>query len=133
MIGPSILSRFWAEYDHIEDFGLDQVKFIDSGLFLEGTTYEPQEISDLYQNTCLKKLKTVLVKHCYESYAVVMDFKTGARAAFSGDCRPSTEFAKAGEGADLLIHEATFNDELQHEAIKKNHCTISEAVQVAKE
>lgn len=132
VVGPSILSRFWEEYDHIEDFGLDQIKFLTSSDFLDDTQQEAQSAADLYQNTYLQKLQTVRVQHCFESYAVVMDFKNSSRVAFSGDCRPSAEFAKAGLGADLLIHEATFNDELLQEAIKKNHCTISEAVRVAK-
>lgn len=32
--------------------------------------------------------------------------------------------------SNLLIHEATLTDDLQEEALLKNHCTIGEAIQV---
>jgi len=38
-----------------------------------------------------------------------------------------------GKGATLLIHEATFGDDLQKEAINKKHSTQSEAIQAAKD
>lgn len=37
----------------------------------------------------------------------------------------------AAKGATLLVHEATFDDELQDEAVAKRHSTTAEAVGVA--
>lgn len=51
---------------------------------------------------------------------------------FSGDCRPSMDFAKLGINSDLLIHEATFNNCFFEDAVKKKHSTFSEALHVAK-
>ena len=50
---------------------------------------------------------------------------------YSGDCRPSQDLQRAGDGCDLLIHEATFGDSLASDASEKRHCTTSEAVAVA--
>jgi len=46
----------------------------------------------------------------------------------SGDTRPCAQLAEIGRGATLLIHEATFEDGMAHEAVAKNHSTTSEAL-----
>jgi ribonuclease BN (tRNA processing enzyme) len=51
---------------------------------------------------------------------------------FSGDCRPSKELQTIGKGCDLLIHEATFDDSMQLDALNKKHTTTSEALLVGK-
>lgn len=38
---------------------------------------------------------------------------------------------EAAQDATLLVHEATFEDELENEAYKKRHSTTGEAVGVA--
>lgn len=53
--------------------------------------------------------------------------------SYSGDTRPCKELAVHGNGADLLIHEATFEDDLSKEAIDKNHSTVSEAISIAQQ
>jgi len=50
--------------------------------------------------------------------------------SFSGDCRPSLQFAEIGSGSHLILHEATFDSELIYEAISKKHTTISEAISI---
>jgi ribonuclease Z len=50
--------------------------------------------------------------------------------AYSGDCRPCKRFAKAHENTTVLVHEATFDDELRPDAIAKRHSTTSEALGV---
>lgn len=52
---------------------------------------------------------------------------------FSGDTMPSESLAQAGEGASLLIHEATFGDRQEELAYAKAHSTISQAIDVAKQ
>lgn len=51
------------------------------------------------------------------------------KLAYSGDTGPSKEFVKLGQNADLLIHEATFQDELIETATKYRHSTISIAME----
>ena len=45
---------------------------------------------------------------------------------------PSDALAQAGEGATLLIHEATMGDDQEEMAHAKAHSTISQAIDVAK-
>jgi ribonuclease Z len=46
---------------------------------------------------------------------------------------PSESLAQAGDGASLLIHEATFGDGQEELAHAKAHSTIGQAVNVAKQ
>lgn len=51
---------------------------------------------------------------------------------FSGDCRPSQDLKNLlrRRGVDVIIHEATFEDNLQDHAHRKKHCTVGEALGV---
>lgn len=49
---------------------------------------------------------------------------------YSGDTRPNGLLIESGKDADLLIHEATLEDDMIEDAIEKQHCTIQEAVDV---
>lgn len=80
--------------------------------------------------TGLRKLHFCLVEHCTWAHAVSMTCNSSFKFSYSGDCRPSAHFAAIGTDSTVLIHEATFDDELQGEAIAKKHSTISEAVAV---
>ena len=77
-------------------------------------------------------LQTVPVKHCREAYGVVIRNEDSWRIVYSGDTRPCPALIEAGRNATLLIHEATFEDDLIANAIEHNHCTMSEALDVAK-
>ncbi|KAG0231928.1 Zinc phosphodiesterase ELAC protein 2 [Actinomortierella wolfii] len=50
--------------------------------------------------------------------------------AYSGDTRPCNNLVEAGMGATVLLHEATFEDDMVLEARNKNHSTTSEAIRV---
>jgi ribonuclease Z len=59
--------------------------------------------------------------------------RQGRKIVYSGDTRPTESIKKLSEGADLLIHEATFLDELRDRAIEDGHTTVLEAAELAKE
>jgi ribonuclease Z len=52
------------------------------------------------------------------------------RVVYSGDCRPTPALIKAGQGATILIHDATFDADLIVDARKKKHSTVPEALRV---
>ncbi len=57
----------------------------------------------------------------------VSEEKEGVRVAYSGDTKASETFFEEVKGADLLIHEATFMEEAQHD-----HSSIPEVCKLAK-
>lgn len=87
-------------------------------------------------------LESVRVYHCYEAFGLVLklshvsmtqDQKTRDwKIVYSGDTRPCKALMEAGQDADVLIHEATFESSRVEDAVKKKHCTVSEAIQVSK-
>jgi len=58
--------------------------------------------------------------------------KKGLKVAYSGDTRPNKAFARAVEGSDLIIHEATFDSSLEEKAHENSHSTAAQAAEVAK-
>ena len=53
------------------------------------------------------------------------------RIVISGDTRPTQEIVNAAEGADLLVHEATYPDKRAKTAYEHEHSTVTEAANVA--
>lgn len=97
-------------------------------------------ISALYHDLGIKKLSTCRAIHCIWAYSCSITFKTSDneveslfKVSYSGDTRPNIfSFAEGiGKGSDLLIHEATLENEMVQEAKLKRHCTINEAIEVS--
>jgi ribonuclease Z len=79
----------------------------------------------------LTNLEAAQVVHCHGARAVSITLPSGFKISFSGDCRPSRDFARIGRGSTVCIHEATFDDELKGDALAKKHSTTSEALHIA--
>jgi ribonuclease Z len=63
---------------------------------------------------------------------VVGPLRPGRKIAYSGDTRPTKSLVTLAQKADLLIHEATLEDELRERAKEDGHSTPSQAAQTAK-
>lgn len=58
--------------------------------------------------------------------------RKGRKIAYSGDTAPCDRTIEAAKGADLLIHEATFDSSKSEEAKERQHSTAEDAARVAK-
>ncbi|XP_037822795.1 ribonuclease Z, mitochondrial [Lucilia sericata] len=80
-------------------------------------------------------IKTCLVKHCPHSFGVRVDvlnpqdLKNPIKITYSGDTMPCQDLIDLGLNSQILIHEATMEDDLEEEAKIKTHSTISQAIQ----
>jgi len=59
--------------------------------------------------------------------------RIGRKITYSGDTAPSENLIALGKNSDVLIHEATFSNELKQNAIDKKHSTSIDAANIAKE
>ncbi|QLL34879.1 hypothetical protein HG536_0H02540 [Torulaspora globosa] len=98
-------------------------------------------IRSMLRDLNIASFQTCRAKHCNWAYSCSITFFVNSfsrrvfKVSYSGDTRPNIEkFSKEiGYRSDLLIHEATLDNELVEDAIKKRHCTINEAIQVSNE
>ena len=58
--------------------------------------------------------------------------RKGLKLVYSGDTGFTEKLVEFSRGADLLIHEATFDDSLEHKALEEKHSTARQAATVAK-
>ncbi|RCI14879.1 hypothetical protein L249_6577 [Ophiocordyceps polyrhachis-furcata BCC 54312] len=135
------------ELSQVQDFGYHRLRFPNcppSSSSSSSSSSSPSsppswDITDSDHETNLdprfglRSITRIPVNHCWRSYATQLELSSGLRIAYSGDCRPSADFASRCKGADLLIHECTFGDdpEMLSHAIAKKHSTMSEALRVA--
>ncbi|KAK1947771.1 Zinc phosphodiesterase ELAC protein 2 [Phytophthora citrophthora] len=80
----------------------------------------------------VSSITSVRVFHCYDSYGLVLTLNSGKKLVYSGDTKPCNDLVLAGMGAELLVHEATFDDSMGQDAQMKKHSTVSQALEIAR-
>ncbi|KAI9761877.1 MAG: hypothetical protein M1835_008107, partial [Candelina submexicana] len=146
VVSAAGMINWLADYSSVEDFGYERLlpltigsaepwKGLSSSLTWGdrplGFKTEDQALNmAMVEATGLADIQAVDVDHCVGAKAVTLTFPTGFKLSYSGDCRPSQAFAQIGKGSTVLLHEATFEDELQGDALAKKHSTTSEALGV---
>lgn len=85
----------------------------------------------------LRRMVSTPVVHCAHAFALTMESEAtcaetgeGWKLVYSGDTRPCQNVTNAARGATVLVHEATFEDGMEEDAVKKRHSTVGEAVKV---
>ncbi|KAI1739735.1 hypothetical protein F4680DRAFT_421382 [Xylaria scruposa] len=122
------------EYADVENFGFERIVPIHFSTFNSKTRLTGPHVfsAEETEQFGLEKIEAAWVNHCFGALATAFTFPSGLKIAFSGDCRPSDAFVQIGQGTTILIHESTFDDELQGDAIAKKHSTMSEAIDVGR-
>lgn len=63
---------------------------------------------------------------------VLGETKKGRKLVYTGDTRPCERTVEIASGANLLIHDASFTEELKDKALESGHSTAKEAGEVAR-
>ncbi|ELR21007.1 metallobeta-lactamase domain containing protein [Acanthamoeba castellanii str. Neff] len=141
---PSVLvvAPFWIEpwlEDYNETVQRIEYDFVDA-LYLTRTWRQADGGEQLpllarYFREALgfTEVYSAIVEHSYPTFAVVMEHERGWRLVYSGDTRPCAQMVELARGATLLIHEATFDEDMQEKAIGDRHSTVREALSVARD
>lgn len=141
VIAPPNLKSFLEEYERVDPQIVDSYVFLDCHEISikaqpfrqspESTDISKTRLDRLLKDLGISGIRAIPVRHCAHSYAVELRGTSFGTVAYSGDCRPSTTFAEVSFNSDLLIHEATFTDGMEAEAVLKRHSTVGEALEVA--
>lgn len=148
VVSDQAMLGWLAEYSQAEDFGYSFITPLAITSAYPSKS-EPSTLTQIstqdgsrqlvppasYSSVChlllgLADIQAVSVQHCLGAKGVSITFPDGLKISYSGDCRPSKAFAAIGQDTTVLIHEATFDDELSGDALAKKHCTTSEALEV---
>ena len=128
IIGPRIYGDWLKRYINCQQVSF---RFVDCESLLESekVTY----VAKMLYGHRLQDIDfgTVPVIHCASAYGIVMKHSIGWTIVYSGDTRPCQELVRAGKGATLLIHEATFEDNMFEDAKEKLHCTFGESLKIS--
>ncbi|CAK7268339.1 hypothetical protein SEPCBS119000_003011 [Sporothrix epigloea] len=144
MVASHINMLHWLrEFAEIQDFGHDRLFQVnlDCPNFPRSHVCAPFIVDNpsVVAEFGLTRIDACRVEHCHGALAVVFTWPSAKegdeplKIAYSGDCRPSADFAAIGRGATLLLHESTFDDELKGEAVAKKHSTMGEALSVGRD
>lgn len=129
LIAPAPLFRFLEEYSLFDNSIRNSYDPIDcKNLVNNQLEFQNRLRIQMGIGSCI----SIPVQHCANAFACVLDETDFGRLVYSGDCRPCYALAEAAKGADILIHESTFEDGMESDAILKRHCTIGEALEVAR-
>ncbi|KAF9915565.1 hypothetical protein BX616_005853 [Lobosporangium transversale] len=137
LIAPAKFNTFLQELSDTQDFGYKNVEFIECedivywrDEFDERRASMQHSINGLLESSGFSEISTVDVIHCPWAYGISMSHKDGWKVVYSGDTRPCENLVEAGQDATVLLHEATFEDDMADLAILKKHSTAREAIMV---
>lgn len=121
------LSFYNKDFQQIDD--QYEITFNENEKLLAGATNGVLGIDQFGLNA----LRTAYVEHCQGAFGVSLTTSRGFKLTYSGDTMPCDSLIEIGADCDLLIHEATMEDEMVAEAKRKRHSTTSQAINVGRE
>ncbi|XP_037502174.1 zinc phosphodiesterase ELAC protein 2-like, partial [Rhipicephalus sanguineus] len=130
VVAPRFMVPWMSRCSRAFDSVAELFRYVDNASLLYDQESPSPEKMELLQKLKLKDFSTVLVLHCKNAYGVTITAETGWKLTYSGDTMPCDALIEAGKGSDILIHEATMEDDLAEEAVIKTHSTTSQAIEV---
>ncbi|CAG9817803.1 unnamed protein product [Phaedon cochleariae] len=115
-----------------EDITEEFVLIPNGDLVYNNPVYPADMMKPILSELNLSDLKTCFVRHCPNAFGVSLVDKHGIKLTYSGDTMPADSLIELGANSDVLIHEATMEDELAQEAVVKMHSTTSQAIEVGR-
>lgn len=101
------------------------------------------EKENLCKRLGLVNIKLCYVKHYMHSFGIAIEMKNTMKCerypsetikiTYSGDTVPCGALVNIGENSDVLIHEATMEDDLKDQALVKRHSTVSQAIDIGRQ
>ncbi|XP_030751633.1 ribonuclease Z, mitochondrial isoform X3 [Sitophilus oryzae] len=133
LFAPKQILAWLNFYDRcFESIGEEFILVPNGDLILNQELYPTNDKIELLERLQLQNINTCIVKHCPNAFGVAVVHKNGYKITYSGDTMPTDELIKLGMFSDVLIHEATMEDDLANEAVVKTHSTTSQAIEVGK-
>ncbi|KAN0019077.1 hypothetical protein ACTFIU_002279 [Dictyostelium citrinum] len=123
IIGPDALIQWINELSVIVN-----IKFIGIGI----NSNHSNQLVQTCKKLNIKTFSMVPVIHCNYAFGLVIEWNDGFKLTYSGDTRPCKFLSEMGKDSCVQIHEATFEDEKQMDAISKRHSTVGEALEVGR-
>ncbi|KAK4874327.1 hypothetical protein RN001_013687 [Aquatica leii] len=133
LLAPKQIMTWLRFYDSYFENIAQEFELIpnDELLYDDETTYEETK-TRLHYYLGMTDISTTHVRHCPNAFGIAFTSKDGHKICYSGDTMPSENLINLGNRCDLLIHEATMEDELEDEAVLKMHSTTSQAIEVGR-
>ncbi|KAI5856283.1 beta-lactamase-like protein [Tricharina praecox] len=133
IVAPAIFQTWLEEYSLAEPGMatiLSRVSFTSCESLLAGSEGSAPTLPHV-------TITTSPAHHCLSSFTATFTIPLPPSPPFilsySGDTRPTAAFAAMGQGSTVLVHEATFGDDMAAQARAKKHSTVGEALGVAAE
>ncbi len=96
------------------------------------------DLQKFTREKCGFELELVPTPHCFDSHAIILKLYEDVaskqhfkKIMYTGDTRPDRTIIERGQGADVLIHECTYEPNRESLAKSRMHSTFNEALRVA--
>ncbi|XP_044272419.1 ribonuclease Z, mitochondrial isoform X2 [Tribolium madens] len=133
LFAPKQIMWWLSFYDRCFENIREEFILVPNGeLFFNNHELDENLESKLLESLQMRDISTCFVKHCPNAFGVSFVHKNGYKITYSGDTMPSDNLVELGKNSDLLIHEATMEDELAAEAVIKMHSTTSQAIEIGR-
>ncbi|XP_070551309.1 zinc phosphodiesterase ELAC protein 2-like [Ptychodera flava] len=132
LVVPTKLITWLNKYNREFQPILQNSRFIPCKTLLRVGTESSEEINKMHTQLQLSKMETVVVNHFSQPHGVALTHQDGWKIVYSGDTMPCHGLIDIGRDADILIHEGTFEEGLEEEALEKRHSTIPQAVDISR-